>query len=136
GDDVSERRAAAAPSEPTLRSRSGRSAVIRSARSADACRRAETAGPDHRVLRDRLLARALVLRVVSRTGCADWLPVEHGHHGHIAFGAAAGVRNCHGRDRAAPAAAQCHANRVMTPLEAEIRRIITIEGPIPIDRYM
>ena len=53
-----ERRAAAAPSEPALRGDAGRPAAARRAGAADARRRAEAAGPDHRLLRRRLRDRA------------------------------------------------------------------------------
>src|SRR5205085_3853462 len=40
------------------------------------------------------------------------------------------------RDRTAPPSLARGTRGPMTPLEAEIRRTIAIDGPIPVDRYM
>ena len=63
-------------------------------------------GFDHRRLRGRLRARALVLRIVPRARPAARLPVGRADHGHAAVGAAdAGRRRADRCRAAAPAAA-------------------------------
>src|SRR5262249_4808304 len=98
-------------------------------------RRAEASGPRHRHLRGRLCDRALVLRVVPRARRAARIPLGRPHHGHAAVDPVRAVRHRADHRRDAPAAA-CGSASCMTPLEAEIRRIIEVDGPISIARYM
>ena len=79
--------------------------------------------------------RALVLRVVPRAGRAARLPVGRAHDGHAAVGPAVSrsASCCIVIALKRPPRTALHD---MTPLEAEIRRIIAIDGPIPVDRYM
>ncbi len=88
------RRPAAAPSEPALRGDARRPGAARGAGAADARRRAEAAGPDHRLLRLRLRDRALDLRILPRARCPARLPVGRRDHGAIAVDPAVPRRPC------------------------------------------
>src|SRR6202035_3718662 len=99
-------------------------------------RRAQAAGPDHRLLCDDLCGDAFALRALSRAGRAARPPVARRHHGHAAVGAAVHHRRRLRRRRAAPRTA---AGRLMAdagPLETEIRRLITLAGPMPVSEFM
>src|SRR2546421_652598 len=58
------------------------------------------------------------------------------HHGNGAVAAAATVWRRADRGRAEASSPERGPRGAMTPLEAEIRRIIAIDGPIPVDRYI
>src|SRR5437762_7832603 len=58
------------------------------------------------------------------------------HHGNGAVAAAVAVWRRADRGRAEASSPERGPRDAMTPLEAEIRRIIAIDGPIPVDRYM
>ena len=96
----------------------------------------EAAGPDHRGVRRRLCGGALVLRIVSRTRPAAWLSLGRSHHGHAAVAAVAARRPCLHCHCAAARTIAANVMSEMTPLEAEIRRLIAIAGPMPLAQYM
>src|SRR5207237_1684907 len=119
-------RAIVPAAEPTVRGGAGRLAAVRRARADGARRGAEAAGLDRGRLRGRLCAGALVRGAVPRARRPARLSVGRLDHGDGAVAAAIDIRYCAHLDRVAPLAPERGARRAMTPLEAEIRRIIAI----------
>src|SRR5262249_19392759 len=130
GDGVPGRRSAAASSEPALRSDARRARAVRRAGAVRALRRAQAARPHPRRVRAVLWPRALVERILPRTGYPARVPVGRADHGHPAVDPDDPRRRAHHLARAARAGAG------MTPLEAELRRIIATDGPISVATYM
>ena len=100
-------------------------------------RRAQAARARHRRLRARLRRRPHHLRIVPRARRAARLSLGRPHHGHAAVAAADPRRHRLHRRRAAarePVASMMADER--SPLEAEIRRLIAVAGPMPVADYM
>src|SRR5262249_32258244 len=132
GDGVPGRRAAAAPSEPALRGDARGLRAVRAAGAVGALRRVEAARPHPRRLRAVLWVRSLVQRILSRARSPARFPVGRPHHGHAALAADDPRRRTHHLARAARAGARPG----MTPLEAEIRRMIAVDGPMSVATFM
>src|SRR5262245_10101255 len=137
GDGLPGRWPLAAPSEPTLRGAARRAGAIGGARVPAAGRRAQAAGHRDRRLRARLWSCPPVLRILPRARSAARLPLGRPDHGHAAVAAADACRH---RVPVGCAQGQARAGDVMAdetpPLEAEIRRRITVVGAMPVAQYM
>src|SRR3954468_2073799 len=136
GDGVSPHRRPAAASEPDLRGDAGRPRAVHPALHPDPARRAEAAGADPRRLRASLQPRPQLLRILPRARRAARFPLGQHDHGHAALDSAGAGWHYPDRLRAeAKTRAGVMANET-PPLEAEIRRLITIAGPMPLAEYM
>src|SRR5438309_5596215 len=137
GHGLSERRPAAAPSEPALRSRPRRCRAGGGAWHVNGERCVEAAGHDHRGFCDRLWSRSLVLRILPGTRCPAGLSLGRPHDGDAVVDTADPVRDCAHRIRLQekPRAGGLMADDV-PPVEAEIRRRIAAAGPMPVAQYM
>src|ERR1051325_6959705 len=92
--------------------------------------------PIYRRLRDALCRVPLVLRAVSRARRAARLLVARDHHGHAVVDTAVSRRRRLRRVRAAAPPPAEHVMAEAATLEAEIRRLITLAGPMPVAEFM
>src|SRR5262249_38390602 len=135
GNGVSDRRASAAPSEPTLRGGARGAVAFCYAHRVHSRRRAQAAGFHSRRLQLRLRRRALHLRTFSRARSPARLPVGRLDDGHAAVVAIDARR--HRSDGSGHAKGGGTADMTdIVPLETEIRRRIAVGGAMAVAQYM